>query len=130
MSTDLTYTNGRWAAPAADRELLAAVSRWAHTKPAGKYWPRYEQSFWPGWYVSRDRTVEVCWRPNKTYDGDFTVTVREAPYEPAVQVTLPAEVVTVRRAVDLLVLLGVLPVEFSSAYTAAREVFEPAGGAS
>jgi hypothetical protein len=113
-----------WGRARADRALIAAVSRWARACPPGSCWPRFERSFWPGWYVSRDRSVEVCWRGTSAgthEDGDLVVTMREYRYGPAVQVTLPDEALTVRRAVDLLVTLGVLPAEFSSAYAAGRE---------
>lgn len=93
----------------AERQLLAAVCRWARV--AG--W-KYEM---PGWSDGRgrDATIRVCWA-----DGLVTVTRQNAAGRfPADSDVYP--VYTIQQAVDVLVAVGVLPVAFSSAYRFGRK---------
>lgn len=104
----LDYDGGMWLDPAQaadERRLLAAVSRWARRNG-------WRRGAWSGWH-SPDGLVDV-WVDR---DG---LAVRRYDRTPGAGVprTMVCAVASVREAVDLLVASGVLPVEFSSAYTA------------
>lgn len=94
---------------AADRLLLAAVSRWGHDTG-------WERDVLPEWYHSRDRLTNVAWGHGT--DGALHVKVLVSKYGPyLLDVDIP-DVGSVRLAVDLLVAFGVLPAMFSSAFAA------------
>lgn len=118
----------------AERELLAAISRWNRTDPHTgatlKFWHRpWEPSFWPGWWRSHDGRIEVCWAEDREPSNTIAVTWQEERYGP--ERVARFEVTSVHEAVDVLVAFGVLPARFSSAFAAgyregATDV--PAGG--
>ncbi len=102
------------------RRLLARISRWRRTDPDGldrRWWPgRWEQSFWPGWYRTFDGLTEVCWAEDRVPADTLHITWREGRYGPEREARIT--VTSLRQAVDVLVAVGILPVEVSSAYEA------------
>lgn len=109
-----------------ERQLLAAVHRWARQPLASPY------SYLPRW--ERELGMpDGAWQRNTTADQPQTATVWFGPanrYQLTVKVhasrygeELLDETVTprsVREAVDLLVAWGILPIELSSAYRAGQ----------
>jgi hypothetical protein len=96
-------------APTADRKLLADVHRWARTYG-------WTSAGWRGWQNARyedQATVAV-----RTNEAGFQVWRKpaDAPHFTGQPTEYPAD--SVRQAVDLLVALGILPAQLSSAYTA------------
>lgn len=106
-----------------DRALLVRLSRWAHANG-------WERGLLPGMWNNTPATwadkslprIEVCWGPNN--NEQLSVEIREDRYGPyLLDVDIP-DLTSVRLAVDLLVAFGVLPEEFSSAYTAGLRAAE------
>lgn len=109
MTTNVT-TDKPFAgfAPGEHRKLLTNVHRWAHTN--GWHW--HECWGWVNAPYASEATVGVDWDPDVR-----TITVRRNDgsgiFRPT---TYPTD--SVRQAVDLLVAVGILPAQFSSAYAA------------
>lgn len=103
---------------AEERQLLAAVHRWARRK-AG-YWPVWERGLLPGMWHTHPRGaqwIDVAFGPAN--DEELTVEIKSSRYgEQLLDETVRPR--TVREAVDLLVAWGILPVTFSSAYAAGQ----------
>lgn len=99
-----------------ERLLLARVHRWGRRK-AG-YWPVWERGLLPGMWHTHPRGarwIDVSFGPNNL--DKLTVEVKASRYgEQLLDETVTPR--TVREAVDLLVAWRILPLEFSSAYTA------------
>lgn len=110
-----------------ERQLLAAVHRWARQKlPAPRsYLPRWQHELCmpPGCWKrntipDQPETATVWW--GDANDGDLTVKVHASRYgEELLDVTVRPR--SVREAVDLLVAWGILPARFSSAFTAGSQ---------
>lgn len=93
-----------------DRQLLAAVLAWS--RAAG--W----ETGWSGpTWQSRDRLTGVDWEPD---DEAVKVSRRDSKSQSWPLYGRWYPVTSTRQAIDLLVVLGVLPVELSSAYEAGR----------
>lgn len=104
-----------------ERDLLAAIHRWARSADTGSYWARWEPGLVIGAWkrLALDDKVE---RAEVAFGdcagGQLHVEIRDGRWGEC----LLDERVTprsVREAVDLLVVWGILPAEFSSLLTPA-----------
>ncbi|MGK5737237.1 hypothetical protein [Micromonospora sp. URMC 103] len=97
------------ASTATDRQLLAAVSAWAHENG-------WTEAGWRGYKNARyEDGATIAVRPN---EAGFEVwrKTSDTPHFRGMSADYPAT--TVREAVNLLVALEILPAEFSAAYEA------------
>jgi hypothetical protein len=104
-----------------ERQLIAAIHAWARQRPAGAYFPRWEPGYYPSWWKSStaggksELLVEVSW--GYAFRDKLHVEIRRGQHgERLLDETVSPR--SVREAVDLLVVWGILPRTFLSLHMA------------
>lgn len=91
-----------------ERLGLAAISKWRRDSLL-PWAERWEQCYWPGWYVRGDRLREVCWASSHQQTNQLELIFRAEKYATDDDWSCVIPCQSVRQAILVLAVMGFIP---------------------